>query len=115
MDWILLIKLSEPEVIANDGQNDYRLVYSTSGYDYAGPAKGCSYVGYSLRGEALLERTLPQDTKFVSIKIRANTSMKIDHLYWVAPSYEKAPNATWENIHPSKIITLEPLALKMNK
>ncbi len=107
-------KILEPEVIVSDGKYEYKLSYTTSGYYHSGPAKNCRHVGYSI-DDGTTAYYLPEKTKFVSVKIRANTSMKIDHLYWVAPSYEKAPNATWENTHPSKIITLEPLALKIKK
>lgn len=100
-------QIVEPEVIVNDGKHDYRLFYSVTGYDYAGPAKGCKYVGYSLRGEGVMELTLPKDVKFVSIKIRANVPMSIDHLYWLASGYNRYPNEKWSGLHSSEIINME--------
>lgn len=106
-------KVVEPEVIANDGKNDYRLSYTISGSYFAGPAKDCRHIGYSLKGEGTAYYLSPE-IKINSIKIRANVDMEIDHLYWVAPSYEKAPNATWETTHPSKIIDMRSQALSPN-
>lgn len=107
-------QIIELEVIASDGKNDYRLFYSTNGYDYGGPAQGCKYVGYSLRGNELMKLTLPEGTQFISIKVRANVKMAIDHLYWVAPDYERSPNKKWSDLHSSRVIDMKSQALPSN-
>lgn len=101
----------EPEIIANDGKNEYRLSASITGYDYAGPTNGCKFVGYSLKGDEPMKLALPEGTQFVSIKIRANVPMSVDHLYWVASGYERSPNDTWDSLHPSRIIDMKSQAL----
>jgi len=49
----------------------------------------------------------PKEAKFVAVKVKANTAMKVEHFYWVASQYYQAPNDKWEDTPPSKILSLK--------
>lgn len=45
----------------------------------------------------------PEGTKIISAKIRANTTISVEYLYWSASSYNKAPERTWDDVKPSEV------------
>lgn len=49
----------------------------------------------------------PEGTEFVALKMRANTSVEIPYIAWDAGRYALAPNRTWDDVHPSKIVNLD--------
>jgi len=49
----------------------------------------------------------PEGTEFVALKMRANTPMEIPYIEWDAGVYYRAPNRTWDDVHPSKIVNLD--------
>lgn len=100
-------RVIEPNVILNDGKNDYRLTFTSNGVYHSGEAKDCLYIGYKLKSEDQQRRFIPENTQFISAKIQANTKTNIDSLYWLAPYYSRHPDRTWSNIPPSKIIEME--------
>jgi hypothetical protein len=63
------------------------------------------FLGYGISDDSKLY--FPKDAEFVLIKVKANTGIRVEHLHWTAARYYQAPNDTWENVLPSKVVTID--------
>ena len=101
-------QLFKPEVIISIEGKAYTLPNTGIGSYHSGQFKGCLSIHYSLegKGNAFI---LPEGISIESVSIRSNLEIPIDFLYWVAPYFERAPNAKWSTTHPSRIIDLNDL------
>ena len=96
----------QPEVvlITTDGQ-EYKPLLGSLGW------RNIDNVGYKFLGYNIDPATgkffYPKGIEFMSIKIRSDINVDINHLHWSASSYYQAPNHTWNDINPSKIIEFE--------
>lgn len=98
----------EPEIILIDKiGREFKPLHTSIGVRYT------SLGDYFFLGFGLSTRKgffyYPKDVEFVAIKIRANTSVKVEHLYWIASRYYQAPNDTWNDVDPKKIIDIKAL------
>ena len=101
-------QLFKPEIIASINGKTYNLSQTGRTSYYAGQFTGCKSIGYRLKGKGN-SLYLPEGARIESATIRSNLTIDIDFLYWVAPYFERAPNAKWSTTHPSKIIDLNDL------
>ncbi|MGH1487489.1 MAG: hypothetical protein ACRBCI_14840 [Cellvibrionaceae bacterium] len=95
----------KPEVVLVDQQaREYRVTFDAIGTRYT-KLGDYFFLGYGTSDD---ERYyFPKDAEFVSIRVRANKAMTVTHLNWIAAGYFKRPDRKWDEVHPSKIISIE--------
>ena len=94
----------EVVLMTSDGY-EYKLLLDSLGWRDIENA-GYKFLGYNTDTVAG-KFYYPKGVEFISMKIRSNIDVDISHLSWSASNYYQAPNDTWDNIKPSKIITFE--------
>jgi hypothetical protein len=93
------------EVILKNDKGEQYLTTPTSGViGWRKIDQGAfSFIGYAGKGGSG-QYFYRKGTKIVSAKVRSNTKVSVEHLYWSTWDYWKAPERTWDDVKPSEVI-----------
>lgn len=98
-------EIVRPEVILfTDKGEEYTTKVTSGGGGWKKIDQGVfSQIGYGPEGDP--EQYLyPKGTKIVSAKIRSNVKINVEHLYWNAWDYWKAPDRSWDDVKPNEFV-----------